>query len=123
MTALTVGFALGYGVREWISRRRRQAGRRRRGLDGGFWTPRGFGACRRRRGAPYGEGRWFPGGLSRLRRRRLLCSARSGILTSSPGLFCRIARERAAHAISSVDDPPAVGALGAFGLRRQASRR
>ena len=37
MTALTVGFALGYGVREWISRRRRQAERRRRGLDGGFW--------------------------------------------------------------------------------------
>ena len=35
--ALTVGFALGYGVREWISRRRRQAERRRRGLDGGFW--------------------------------------------------------------------------------------
>ena len=35
--ALTVGFALGYGVREWISRRRRQAERPRRGLDGGFW--------------------------------------------------------------------------------------
>jgi hypothetical protein len=35
--ALTIGFALGYGVREWISRRRRQAERRRRGLDGGFW--------------------------------------------------------------------------------------
>ena len=35
--ALTVGFALGYGVREWISRRRRQAERRRQGLGGGFW--------------------------------------------------------------------------------------
>lgn len=30
--ALTIGFALGYGVREWISRRRRQAERRRQGL-------------------------------------------------------------------------------------------
>jgi hypothetical protein len=30
--ALIVGFALGYGVREWISRRRRQAERRRRSL-------------------------------------------------------------------------------------------
>jgi len=28
--ALIVGFALGYGVREWISRRRRQAERQRR---------------------------------------------------------------------------------------------
>ena len=27
---LIVGFALGYGVREWLSRRRRQAERRRR---------------------------------------------------------------------------------------------
>jgi hypothetical protein len=35
--ALTIGFALGYGVRELISRRRRQAERRRGGLDGGFW--------------------------------------------------------------------------------------
>jgi hypothetical protein len=35
--ALTIGFALGYGVREWISRRRRQAERRRRGVDGGSW--------------------------------------------------------------------------------------
>jgi hypothetical protein len=35
-TAITliVGFALGYGVREWLSRRRRQAERRRRGS---FW--------------------------------------------------------------------------------------
>jgi hypothetical protein len=31
--ALTIGFALGYGVREWISRRRRQAERRRRGVS------------------------------------------------------------------------------------------
>ena len=29
--ALIVGFAVGYGVREWISRRRRQAAERRRG--------------------------------------------------------------------------------------------
>ncbi len=35
--ALTVGFALGYGVREWISRRRRQAERRRQDLGAGFW--------------------------------------------------------------------------------------
>ncbi len=35
--ALTVGFALGYGVREWISRRRRQGERRRQDLGGGFW--------------------------------------------------------------------------------------
>src|SRR5262245_548636 len=28
--ALIVGFALGYGVREWVSRRRRQAARERR---------------------------------------------------------------------------------------------
>jgi hypothetical protein len=28
--ALIVGFALGYGVREWVSRRRRQAVRLRR---------------------------------------------------------------------------------------------
>src|SRR5262249_34185645 len=32
--ALIVGFAIGYGVREWRSRRRRQAERRRRGS---FW--------------------------------------------------------------------------------------
>jgi len=31
---LIVGFALGYGVREWVSRRRRQAERRRRALWG-----------------------------------------------------------------------------------------
>jgi hypothetical protein len=36
--ALTVGFALGYGIREWISRRRRQAIRRRQNLDGGWRT-------------------------------------------------------------------------------------
>ena len=36
--ALTVGFALGYGVREWISRRRRQGERRRQGLGGGLPT-------------------------------------------------------------------------------------
>jgi hypothetical protein len=35
--AVTIGFALGYGVREWISRRRRQAELRRQGLGGGFW--------------------------------------------------------------------------------------
>jgi len=35
--ALTIGFALGCGVRELISRRRRQAERRRQGLGGGFW--------------------------------------------------------------------------------------
>jgi hypothetical protein len=29
--ALIIGFALGYGIREWISRRRRQAERRRLG--------------------------------------------------------------------------------------------
>ena len=32
--ALIVGFALGYGVREWVSRRRRQAERQRRTLWG-----------------------------------------------------------------------------------------
>jgi hypothetical protein len=32
--ALIVGFALGYGVREWVSRRRREAERRRRALWG-----------------------------------------------------------------------------------------
>ena len=43
--ALTIGFALGYGVREWISRRRRQAERRRQGLGGGFCVePAGTGA-------------------------------------------------------------------------------
>jgi hypothetical protein len=31
--ALIIGFALGYGVREWISRQRHQAERRRRGLE------------------------------------------------------------------------------------------
>jgi hypothetical protein len=31
---LIVGFALGYGVREWVSRHRRQAERRRRTLWG-----------------------------------------------------------------------------------------
>jgi hypothetical protein len=31
--AFVIGFALGYGVREWISRRRRHAERQRRGLD------------------------------------------------------------------------------------------
>src|SRR5262249_47264602 len=46
--ALTIGFALGYGVREWISRRRRQAERRRQGLGGGFWRwARGGGCCGR----------------------------------------------------------------------------
>jgi hypothetical protein len=37
LTMALIGFALGYGVREWISRRRRQAERRRQGLGGGFW--------------------------------------------------------------------------------------
>ena len=32
--ALIVGFGLGYGVREWVSRRRRQAERRGRALWG-----------------------------------------------------------------------------------------
>ena len=31
---LIVGFALGYGVREWVSRRRRQVERKRRGVWG-----------------------------------------------------------------------------------------
>ena len=31
---LIVGFALGYGAREWVSRRRRQAERQRRALGG-----------------------------------------------------------------------------------------
>jgi hypothetical protein len=31
--ALIVGFALGYGVREWVSRRRRQAERQRRSFS------------------------------------------------------------------------------------------
>jgi len=31
--ALIIGFAAGYGVREWISRRRRQAVRERHALD------------------------------------------------------------------------------------------
>jgi len=31
---LIVGFGLGYGVREWVSRRRRRAGRQRRALWG-----------------------------------------------------------------------------------------
>src|SRR5262249_8445180 len=41
-------------------------------------------------------------------------------------ISCGIARERAAHASSSVDDSHAVGALGAFGafgLRREAAAR
>jgi len=33
--ALIIGFAAGYGVREWISRQRRQAERQRRGLGDG----------------------------------------------------------------------------------------
>jgi hypothetical protein len=32
--ALIVGFGVGYGVREWVSRRRRQAERQRRGTGG-----------------------------------------------------------------------------------------
>ncbi len=55
--ALTIGFALGYGVREWISRRRRQAERRRRGVDGGVLA---HVACRNvqpRAGEPCGPGR------------------------------------------------------------------
>jgi len=85
-------------------------------------------ACRNvqpRAGSPAGKGGWSLGSICRL----------AGDRASSPlqapewypnllnGLSCRIARERAAHASSSVDDAPAVGALGAFGLRRQASRR
>src|SRR5262245_39256960 len=38
-------------------------------------------------------------------------------------ISCGIARERAAHASSCVDDSRAVGALGAFGLRREAAAR
>ena len=30
--ALIIGFALGYGIREWMSRKRRQAERKHRGL-------------------------------------------------------------------------------------------
>ena len=34
--ALIIGFALGYGIREWISRRRHQAEKRRRGMQNVF---------------------------------------------------------------------------------------
>jgi len=34
--ALIVGFGVGYGVREWVSRRRHQAEKERRALSGGL---------------------------------------------------------------------------------------
>ena len=52
--ALTIGFALGCGVREWISRRRRQAERRRQGLGGvpGMGTVLSAWICPRVRPVP-----------------------------------------------------------------------
>ena len=40
---LIVGFALGYGVREWVSRRRHQAERQRRALGGQLPSGSPFG--------------------------------------------------------------------------------
>src|SRR5262245_4454363 len=76
-----------------------------------------------------------PGGAAATgpRRRLLALSPRRGAqgafhapecyLNLLSAISCGIARERAAHASSCVDDSRAVGALGAFGLRREAAAR
>src|SRR5262249_15287658 len=98
--ALTIGFALGYGVREWISRRRRQAERRRQGLGGGFWRPR-----------------------ARTLRGKQPFHAPECYLNLLSAISCPDSEGACAHASSSVDDSRAVGALGAVGLRREAAAR
>src|SRR5262249_61752454 len=98
--ALPVGFVLGYGVREWISRRRRQAERRRQGLGGGFWRPR-----------------------ARTLRGKQPFHAPECYLNLLSAISCPDSEGSCAHASSSVDDSRAFGAVGACCLTRQAAAR